>query len=309
VTGIEWTDTTWNPVTGCTRVSPGCDHCYIERTPPFRMAGRRFDHAGTGATTGVQLHPERLDQPFRWRKPRRVFVNSLSDLFHTDVDDEYLARVFAVMAATPQHTYQVLTKRPARMRALLADPQLLLEATTEDEWTAQTLYDAAWPLPNLWLGVSVEDQHWADIRIPYLLDTPAAVRFLSCEPLLGPIRLTRLLVSPDLCPAGCGCSFAQDPDRRDCACDGPCRMDEDWPRPAAAIDWVIAGGESGPGARPLDLDWIRDLDAQCVNAGDVALFVKQLGAHWAREHGADPKGGNPDHWPPDLRVRDYPKQA
>lgn len=119
-TGIVWTDATWGPVTGCTRVSEGCDHCYIERTPPFRMAHRRFDGDGPGSSTGLLLHPKRLDQPLRWQRPRRIFVNSMSDLFHRQIPDDYVARVFAVMAAAERHTFQVLTKRPGRMRTLLA---------------------------------------------------------------------------------------------------------------------------------------------------------------------------------------------
>ncbi len=128
---IEWTGTTWNPVTGCTRVSPGCDHCYIERTPPFRIAGRRFDRAGTGGTTGVTLHPDRLEQPLRWRKPRLVFVNSLSDMFHEQIPDHYIAEVFAVIGHTPRHTYQLLTKRHDRMRALLNSSQFQTRVAAE----------------------------------------------------------------------------------------------------------------------------------------------------------------------------------
>lgn len=276
---IEWTEATWNIVTGCTKVSAGCDHCYIERTPPFRMSSRRFDRPGVGGTTGVTLHPDRLDMPLRWRKPRRVFVNSLADLFHDEVPDEFIAHVFATMAATPQHTYQVLTKRPARMRSLVSghdgSGHRLLEAT-QDEATARALYDAPWPLPNVWLGVSVENQQWADIRIPLLLDTPAAVRWLSCEPLLGPVDLTN--VAPGTVYRDCGFK----------ALDGDPR-----------IDWVVVGGESGPGARPMHPDWARSLRDQCQHAW-VPLFFKQWGnwvapsqmpedtfMSWDVEHGND----------------------
>ncbi|PPJ31880.1 hypothetical protein C5E45_32845 [Nocardia nova] len=267
-THIEWTDETWNPVTGCTRLSEGCERCYIERTPPMRMAGRRFDGPGIGATTGVLFHPERLTQPLGWRKPRRVFVNSMSDLFHDDVPAEYIARVWATMAATPQHTYQVLTKRPGRMRSLLADDgQNLLEAT-RDEATAEAIYDAPWPLPNVWLGVSTESQKWADVRIPQLLDTPAAVRFISAEPLLGPIGLHPYWMV--------GAPYWGDPEPT-----GPNGIPMRPLRTSRGLDWVIAGGESGPGARPMHRTWVRSLRDQCELAGVPFLF-KQWG-EWVPE--------------------------
>ena len=165
-TKIEWADATWNPVTGCTKVSPGCDHCYIDRTPPFRIAGRTFDGPGAGATTGVLLHPERLDQPLRWQRPRRVCVNSLSDLFHDEVPDEYIARVWAVMALAPQHRFMVLTKRHGRMRSLLSSPSFP-ELVTVWMWRLQSggalrrtrpHSVMPMPLPNVWIGVTVEDE-------------------------------------------------------------------------------------------------------------------------------------------------------
>lgn len=249
-TYIEWTDATWNPVTGCTRVSPGCVNCYIDWAPPFRVEGRHFtDRDGNrshaiGATTGVRLHPDRLDWPLRKRswRGKRVFVCSLADLFHDDVPDEYIARVFAVMALTPEVTYQVLTKRPARMRALLA-------SGTFAGMVWRDVDDPSWPLPNVWMGVTVEDQERADQRIPILLDTPAAVRWLSCEPLLGPVNLGRAV----------GTYYGGDP-----------REDE------SGIDWVVVGGESGPGARPMHPDWARSLRDQCRDAGVPFLF-KQWG--------------------------------
>lgn len=249
-TKIEWTDETWNPVTGCTKVSEGCDHCYIERTPPFRMAGRKFlPMVGpeVGKTTGVQLHPERLDRPLTWRKPRRVFVNSLSDLFHNDVPDDYIARVFAVMALAPQHTFQILTKRPGRMRSLLNSPnfRVSVDEAIRGRVAASAPARVWYALPNVWLGVSVENQKWADIRIPQLLETPAAIRFLSCEPLLGSVDL-----------------FARSSIDRD-----------------PGLDWVICGGESGPGARPMHPDWARSLRDQCTESGTPFHF-KQWG-EWA----------------------------
>ncbi len=286
-TKIEWTDETWNPVTGCTKVSEGCDHCYIERTPPFRMEGRKFlPLAGpeAGKTTGVRLHPERLDQPLHWRKPRRVFVNSLSDLFHADVPDAYIARVWAAMALGPQHTFQVLTKRPARMRALISSSDF--QAAVDDAWMTfpgpegpgdMGYPSETWPLPNVWLGVSVENQKWADIRIPALMETPAAGRFLSCEPLLGPVRLTHL---HSHCPTH---DFAGG------FCSGPC-PDRRWP------DWVIVGGESGPNARPMDPAWVEDIRDQCVRAG-VAFFFKQWGGRTPKANGRELDGRTWDEYP------------
>lgn len=265
---IEWTDATWNPVTGCTKVSPGCDHCYAE-TFAERWRGVPGHHFEAGFD--VTLRPERLEQPFGWRNPRRIFVNSMSDLFHDAVPDEFIAQVFATMAQAGWHTFQVLTKRHGRMRSLLSGDRL---------WKA--VEDVAqgyvrWPLPNVWLGVSVEDQKRADVRIPALLDTPAAVRFISAEPLLGPVSLWHLID-----PKGSGVEEPRE------------------------LDWIIAGGESGPGARPCELDWLRALRDQCEWSGS-AFFLKQLGKTLGRELGAGPKGGNWDTWPEDLRVRKFPR--
>jgi len=216
---IEWTDATWNPITGCTKVSPGCDNCYAIRF------GARLQHlpayAGTIAdrdwTGKINLVHDRLDQPLRWAKPRRIFVNSMSDLFHPDVPVEFIDRVVAVMIQAPQHQFQVLTKRPKRMRRVLGSLEL----------------------PNVWLGTSIEADRYT-FRADHLRATPAAVRFLSLEPLLGP------LPSLDL----------------------------------TGIDWVIVGGESGPKARPMHPDWVRDIRDRCVAAG-VPFFFKQWG-EWAK---------------------------
>ncbi len=250
-TKIEWTDETWNPTTGCTKVSPGCDHCYAEGIY------NRFH--GPGAFDTITMHPDRIDAPLGWRQPRRVFVNSMSDLFHEDIPDAYIARVFAVMAAGSRHTFQVLTKRHGRMRALLSSPRWAELLTEAPEWPTAFRDGKPWgididperPLDNVWLGVSVEDQKWADIRIPALLETPAAVRFLSCEPLLGPIDLAM--------DHDCG-----DPPHMTCP-----------PTP----DWCIVGGESGRSARPMHPTWARDLRNQCQQAG-VPYFFKQWG-EWA----------------------------
>jgi protein gp37 len=263
---IEWTDSSWPVTVGCDHVSPGCDHCYAATLASGRLKNRPpYDGIAEGGRFNgtVRCLPERLDWPPRWRKPRRIFVCSMSDLFHESVPDEFIAQVFTVMARAPQHTFQVLSKRHSRMRSLLGmDGQTMIEAAP-DEATALALYEAEWPLPNVWLGVSVEDQKWADIRIPALRETPAAVRFLSCEPLLGPLG----------------------------------RLDLD------GIGWVIVGGESGPSARFMDLDWAVDIVRQCRDAA-VPVFVKQLGTVF---------GGRRHHdietFPVDLRVREYPQTA
>lgn len=252
---IEWTDATWNPVTGCTKVSPGCDNCYAE-TFAERFRGTPGHHFEQGFD--MVLRPERLDEPLRWKKPRRVFVNSMSDLFHEAIPDEYIVEVFARMWWAPKHTFQVLTKRHGRMRSLL--PRI--EAPLRDRERDLALVDhptpLTWPLPNVWLGVSVEDQKWADIRVPALLDTPAAVRWLSCEPLLGPVDLTW--------------------------CDGVNALEKDWTggpgggsgAPHPFVDWVVVGGESGHGARPMEPNWARGIRDACV-AASVPFFFKQWG--------------------------------
>ena len=293
-THIEWADSTWNPVTGCTRISPGCDNCYIDRSPPFRMAGRRFakpcgeegcpGHAylgdGAGATTGVLLHSERLEQPLRWRRPRRVFVCSLADLFHGDVPDGYIAQVWAAMAMSPRHTFQVLTKRPARMRALLSSRQFR-EAVEGEVSPAPSGGHPGWPLPNVWIGVTAEDQERADQRIPILLDTPAAVRWLSVEPMIGPVDLRGFVDqwSDDDCPT---CDWGHCPEvavavRRDLDHeDGSYVSMLSVCARHRGVDWVVCGGESGARARPMDPAWARSLRDQCMVTG-IAFFFKQCG--------------------------------
>ena len=273
---IEWTEATWNPIVGCTHVSEGCDHCYAAREASGRLrtqpayAGLAVDGRFTGE---VRLLPERLDQPLRWRKPRRVFVNSMSDLFHQDVPDEFIAEVFQMMAAAPQHTFQVLTKRPGRMATLVPRLPDLINGN-DLALIEERARVTAWPLPNVWLGTSVETQKWADVRIPKLLETPAAVRFLSCEPLLGPVDLEAFVLHPGCRP----CSLW-----RDAGASGPRPCADHSPPP---LHWVIAGGESGPAARPMQPDWARTLRTQAVAAG-VAFFFKQWG-EWAPAADLDP---------------------
>ena len=331
MTKIQWTDEVWNPIVGCARVSPGCQHCYAERVAHRGLTERHRGLTVAGAhgprwTGEARFVPEVLGKPLHWRKPRRVFVNSMSDLFHDDITFEQIAAVFGVMAATPHLTYQVLTKRPRRMVEFFAwlDDQSMgwpeiyggqrrdmvmspcARLYLSDGLPARESWP--WPLPNVWLGVSVEDQQRADERIPVLLECPAAVRFLSVEPLLGPVDLNR--------PAFNGAHFLS---------------------ATAGIGWVIVGGESGPGARPCNLGWIRSVVEQCRQAG-VPVFVKQVGscpvgrgiddvtdqifadierasaddAHLVRSgmavrlHLADRKGGDPSEWPEDLRVQEFP---
>ena len=254
-TGIEWTDATWNPVTGCAKVSAGCEHCYAERNwgrlqhlPAY--AGRAF--------TDVATHADRLLQPLSWKRPRRIFVNSMSDLFHQDIHDDFIGMVFRTMARAPQHTFQVLTKRAERMQRLLTHPKM-----------RGFVGDAPWPLPNVWIGVSVEDQTTADKRIPLLLQTPSAVRWISAEPLLGPV---------DLSPAYLPCQNAEnvtiDPETGGYECCSSC--DYTGISDEIGIDWVVVGGESGPKARPMHPAWARSLRDQCAAAGVPFLF-KQWG--------------------------------
>lgn len=281
---IEWTDATWNPVTGCTKVSPGCDHCYAERIT------ERFH--GKGSFAVVRRDEAKLYLPLRWRKPRRIFVNSMSDLFHEDVPDGFAARVFATMARAQQHSFQVLTKRHGRMRAMLNAPSFvgLVRHTlgTVGE-------DMVWPLPNVWLGVSCENQQWADIRIPALLDTPAVVRWVSAEPFLGPIDLhardTRTF-GPRWLPATAYGVNA--PDHR--AGDGSAVGDLYATMYGPNLDWVVTGGESGPNARPADPDWFRQIRDQCVEAG-VAYLHKQNGGRTPKANGRELDGRTWDQYP------------
>jgi protein gp37 len=323
-TTIEWTrgpngerGATWNPTRGCSRVSPGCENCYAERQAARFSGEYRHDPgeadvrpgpyhglavmtpAGPRWTGEVRLVPELLDWPLRRRKPLRIFVNSMSDLFHERLTNAQIAAVWGVMAADQRHTFLVLTKRARRMRewfewlehaaaALVGifryDPiewrrgHILRAAAQRAGVALRSSVVETWPLPNAHLGVSVEDQQRVEERIPRLLNCPAAVRWVSAEPLLGPI---------DLVPYFHG------------------------------LDWVVTGGESGPGARPCDLRWIRSIVRQC-DVG-VPVFVKQLGDNtWDlpiqagiatyphRLRLLDRKGGDPAEWPEDLRVREYP---
>lgn len=277
-TSIEWTGRlgtigeTWNPTTGCDRISTGCDNCYA-LTLARRlkaMGSAKYQADGDPRTSGpgfgLAVHEDALTIPLRWRQPRTVFVNSMSDLFHARVPRGFVARVWAVMARTPQHTYQILSKRPERMARIVGDDfgggQVLLSELTE-EVAATALYEQPWPLPGVWLGTSIESEQHVG-RADHLRRTSAAVRFISAEPLIGP------LYGLDL----------------------------------TGIDWLIIGGESGPGSRPMDLGWVRDLIALARQSG-TAVFVKQLGAVLS----GGGKGTDWSRWPEDLRIREYPEPS
>jgi len=294
-TNIEWTATpqpdgaltkgaTWNPVTGCTRVSAGCDNCYAVAMTR-RLAGYGNEkyaglvNPGKGHFNGVvKTHGDALAVPLRRRKPETYFVNSMSDLFHVGVPFDFIDRVFAVMALCPQHTFQILTKRPERMAEYLAAGHLPLWKrwglagrdmnVDAGRWipTFRGVDPLPWPLPNVWLGTSVEDQAVAHARVPHLLDTPAAVRFLSCEPLLEEVSLADAFAD--------ALGYLTNPEPR--------------------IHWIIVGGESGPRRRPFDCDWARSIRDECAEAG-VAFYMKQV--------------DKVRPIPPDLFVREFPQPA
>lgn len=302
-TKIEWTDSTWNALRGCSKVSEGCRNCYAcAMAARFSKPGQWGEElaeptcGGPRWTGKVVLDEKALLKPLRWKKPRRIFVTSIGDPFHPAVTNEMLDRLFAVMALCPQHTFQLLTKRPERMREYfvncehrIAEWTVLYAANTGPDgdtprahpplrmgpWTGNTVMDIprpvgfeTWPLPNLWLGVSIEDQPAANKRLPHLLATPAAVRFVSGEPLLGLINLTPWIgVHPPIYAA----STYTDPD-------GVERYDMTGGA-VDGLDWVIVGGESGPKARPMHPDWVRFLRDQCADAGLPFMF-KQWG-EWA----------------------------
>lgn len=267
---IEWTNNTWNPLRGCSRVSEGCRNCYAEQVAGrFSGEGQPYEGLITKTAKGatwngqIKLVPEKLEEPLRWTKAGKIFVNSMSDLFHENVPDEYIDQVFAVMALAPRHTFQVLTKRPERMRAYL-EMDNRAEAIG---WAETDIYEARGrlpigayhgpthrklPLSNVWLGVSVENQESADERIPLLLQTPSAVRWISAEPLLGPIDISAW-IDPDYFTG--------------CADDG-----------IKGLHWVVVGGESGRNARPMHPDWARSLRDQCEDA-NVPFLFKQWGEY------------------------------
>lgn len=311
-TSIEWTDRSWNVLRGCTRASPGCGGgtagprkggCYAESIAArFSLPGQAYHGIaemvnGKPRWTGkISFMPEALFEPLKIRKPSNWFVNSMSDLFHEDVPDPWIDQMVAIMALTPRHTYQSLTKRSARMRRYLSDPDTpkrVIEyiiglgptgrISLEDAEAAAERLESG-PLPNCWWGVSCENQKYADERVPDLIRTPAAVRFVSAEPLLDGIDFRTI---PGL-------------DDHDSGGVMPALLE---------ISWTIVGGESGGQARPFHFAWARSIVAQCKAAG-VPVFVKQLGAKPVSERGPvrflNRKGGDMEEWPRDLRVREMP---
>jgi protein gp37 len=272
VTTIEWTDVVWNPTRGCSRVSPGCERCYAERQANrFKAKGQpyeglvRLSKKGPVWTGKVRAVPDQLTMPLRWRTQKRVFVNSMSDVFHEKLEDWEIDRIFAVMAicflheTRPSHEFQILTKRAKRMRDYTgmgrdeARERITKAASglmeDGDGWHDKLRYHMPWPLPNVWLGVSVENQQYADERIPDLLRAAAAVRFVSYEPALGPVDFY------------------------------PWILEESIRSTETILNWIIVGGESGPGARPFDVQWARSVVEQCKSSGRVKCFVKQLGSN------------------------------
>ena len=242
---IEWTDRTWNPVTGCTKVSDGCKHCYAERDWARLKHLPRYDRP----FTQVEYHPDRLDDPLRWQKPSKIFVCHNGDLFHESVPDDFITDVFNVMAEAKQHIFQILTKRPDRMRDFMIGTS-----------GCGANYD---PIPNIWYGVSIENQQTFEERYQQLLQIPATVHWLSIEPMLGPIDLTMALEQFHTHNA-----FLE--------------------RNPAPVQWIVVGGESGPKARPMHPNWVRSIRDQCQAAG-VPFFFKQWGEHRFIEAGALPE--------------------
>lgn len=339
-TTIQWTDATWNPTRGCSRISPGCENCYAEKIAA-RFSGKGMPYEGLAEFHDGEARWTRklrlvingddrdggLGAPLRWKKPRRIFVNSMSDLFHEALSDEEIAAVFGVMAACPQHTFQVLTKRAERMQRWFLeiarydyiDPMSICEIEAANRVTVHQLA-RPWPLSNVHLGVSVETQKYADERIPHLLATPAAVRFVSYEPALGPVDFTRMPHDGGEYDVLAGTLWR-----------GGWRTGAGLR--ANKLDWIIVGGESGPNARGFDLSWARSTIEQCKRA-HIACFVKQLGGKPYEGESAEPtgrfrthdgkrqvelkvqrlrlrdrKGGDIAEWPEELRVRQFPKEV
>lgn len=358
-TGIAWTQSTWNPLTGCSRVSSGCAHCYAIKDV-WRMSHHpnetiaqanhglveRHANGHLDWTGVVRFHPQRLSMPLHWKKPRRIFVNSLSDLCAEGVDPAWFDAMLTVMLLAPQHRFQVLTKRPERLYRHLTDPTLSARvlACAESYRAAIPhlcgvgISDPPWmPAPWIWWGVSVEDQATADARIPWLQQTPAAVRFVSYEPALGPVDFAAWLYLNHRCasrgprPEAFRCGLWKDHGPRPHSALIP--TGAPWLR-RPALDWIICGGESGPEARCTPIAWLRRVVQQCQAAG-VACFVKQLGrrpfwdgyGHIGADHlhtqpgmldgvdgyvldcYRDREGRNPEEWPEDLRVQEWPEDG
>lgn len=352
-TNIEWTSTknpdgsiskgeTWNPTAGCSKVSPGCKNCYAIKDA-VRLSGNnnpKISEKYAGTTSGnnwsgqINLaNVETLLKPYFWTRPRKIFVNSMSDIFHENISFEWIDKVFSIMSLSPQHTFQVLTKRAERMHEYFESFKyhtVYERGVINGDWLRSILSEDAVDkvikanfskgLPNVWLGVSCENQKEADERIPYLLKTPAAVRWLSCEPLLGEINFK--IAKNFKCSLTEGYWMAETKTVVD---------DYNyWMIRQNGISWVVVGGESGNGARPCSVDWIRSIVEQCKSAS-VPVFVKQLGEWsydnkvWGKhlpapmkvmekgkksfpfQNHKDKKGGDISEFPQDLQIREFPK--
>ncbi|PSB49756.1 phage Gp37/Gp68 family protein [filamentous cyanobacterium Phorm 6] len=308
-TKISWTSETWNPLVGCSKISAGCSRCYAAeaaksaRLQQFPQYQKVKDWDGT-----IEFVENQLLKPLSWRSPKKVFVCSMSDIGHKNVKDEWLNKIFAVMAMCPQHIFQVLTKRPERLLEYFSDPNcarwicdevlnILSDEANPGKWKFKVHGDEVnikIPLPNVWVGTSVENQKVADDRIPQLLQIPAAKLFLSCEPLLEAVDLTKIYRISNLT-----------------------QTELTW---LDYLHWIILGGESGVGARPCHIDWIRSIVQQC-RPTNVAVFVKQLGSNSIQSTPyidgvaqnnfqlkfKDRKGGNIDEFPTDLQIRQFPE--
>jgi len=284
-TKIEYVSKSWSPIRGCSRVSPGCAHCWA-----VRMANRQKSMPGYegfvdehGWTGKVSLIESQLDVPLHWRKPQRVATAFMGDLFHENLPVSDVARVFCVMDEAEDHDFLLLTKRASRLPDVITQIRDTV-AENHERWDGGRF---TWPLPNIWLGVSVEDQAAADERIPWLLKTPAAVRWVSLEPMIGPVTFRPEWLSHHWSPAT-----------------GALHL---------PLDWVVLGGESGPGARPCAISWIRDVVGQC-KAASVSVFMKQLGRQpvdamyeTGMRRLGNSKGADPEEWPADLRVQQFPE--
>lgn len=287
-TGIQWTDATWNPLRGCSRVSKGCTLCYAEKIAHrFSGPGEPYEglislgQKGPRWNGNIKLVPDKLADPIHWTKSRMVFVNSMSDLFHSGVSNEYIAAVFGIMAASSKHTFQVLTKRPERAKTWF--DWVLSKTPSPAEYCAEEALKLTgrkeiksvinnWPLSNVWLGVSCENQETADRRIPILLACDASVKWVSYEPAIGPVNFSL------------------------------------WTN---KLDWIVVGGESGPGARKFNWIWAKNV-IQCASGTKTKIFVKQLGSNpvltgLGKTKLNNYKGSDPTEWPPSLYIREYPK--
>ena len=289
-TKISWTNETWNPTTGCTKVSAGCKNCYVDRSWPRMTRLVPTDYAGREFTE-VRCHQDRLHRPMHWKKPRMVFVDSMGDLFHPDVPDIFIDEVFAHMELGGKHTFQILTKRPERMCRYLESRGEMIRRVNEG-----SICPRRWPLPNVWLGVSVEDQPTADERIPWLLHASAAMRFVSIEPMLGMIDLDSIhdtRTSSYSALNGCGISHRS--------------LHQSIPNYFTphdnTLDWVIVGGETGKNARPMHPHWARVVRDQCAETAiPVPFFFKQWGEWFPRSQWED----NPELILPDDEFLSFP---